>query len=51
MGKGDRRTKRGKIFRHSFGKFRMKKKDTVEGQASPQAAPKAEAPAKDKAAE
>jgi len=26
MGKGDRRTKRGKIFRGSFGKTRPKKK-------------------------
>ncbi len=24
MGKGDRRTRRGKIFRHSYGKYRMK---------------------------
>ena len=24
MGKGDKRTKRGKIFSHSFGKYRMK---------------------------
>lgn len=27
MGKGDRRTKRGKIANQSFGKFRPKKKD------------------------
>lgn len=26
MGKGDRRTKRGKIFRGTYGKFRLKKK-------------------------
>ncbi len=26
MGKGDRRTKRGKIWRGTFGKFRPKKK-------------------------
>ncbi len=26
MGKGDRRTKRGKIWRNSFGKTRPKKK-------------------------
>ena len=25
MGKGDRRTKRGKIWRGSYGKFRQKK--------------------------
>jgi ribosomal small subunit protein bTHX len=24
MGKGDKRTKRGKLFKHSFGKRRMK---------------------------
>jgi len=28
MGKGDPRTKRGKIFRHSYGKFRAKKSDS-----------------------
>jgi 30S ribosomal protein S31 len=28
MGKGDRRSKRGKIFRGSFGKTRPKKKKT-----------------------
>lgn len=27
MGKGDRRTRRGKIFRGSFGKTRPKKKE------------------------
>ena len=27
MGKGDRRTKRGKIWRGSYGKFRQKKSD------------------------
>ncbi len=26
MGKGDRRTKRGKIFRGTFGKYRPRKK-------------------------
>lgn len=29
MGRGDRRTKRGKIFSSSFGKVRPKKKKTV----------------------
>ena len=27
MGKGDKRTKKGKIFKHSFGKSRPKKKN------------------------
>jgi 30S ribosomal protein S31 len=26
MGKGDRRTRRGKLFRHSYGKRRPRKK-------------------------
>jgi ribosomal small subunit protein bTHX len=29
MGRGDRRTKRGKIFSGSFGKVRPKKKQTI----------------------
>jgi ribosomal small subunit protein bTHX len=29
MGKGDKRTKRGKLFKHSFGKHRMKPKKTA----------------------
>lgn len=29
MGKGDRRTKRGKIFRNSYGKSRPKKRNRV----------------------
>ncbi len=29
MGKGDRRTKRGKIFRGSNGRTRLKKKNTT----------------------
>lgn len=36
MGKGDKRTKRGKIFRKSYGKSRPRKA------AKPQAAPPAE---------
>jgi ribosomal small subunit protein bTHX len=28
MGKGDKRTRRGKISNGSFGKYRMKKKNT-----------------------
>jgi len=28
MGKGDPRTKRGKIFRHSYGKYRARKDDS-----------------------
>ena len=27
MGKGDKRTQKGKIFKHSFGKSRPKKKN------------------------
>lgn len=33
MGKGDRKSKKGKIFRHSFGKARPRKK--VEAQSAP----------------
>jgi 30S ribosomal protein S31 len=29
MGKGDRKTKRGKIYRGSFGKTRLKKKKKI----------------------
>jgi len=29
MGKGDKRTKRGKLFKHSFGKRRMKTEKTA----------------------
>jgi 30S ribosomal protein S31 len=36
MGKGDKRTKRGKIYRGTFGKFRPKKK---KGQSTQNAAP------------
>jgi 30S ribosomal protein S31 len=32
MGKGDKRTKRGKIFRGSYGKSRPKKKNRRPGQ-------------------
>jgi 30S ribosomal protein S31 len=32
MGKGDKRTKRGKIFRGSYGKSRPKKKGRKTGQ-------------------
>lgn len=32
MGKGDKRTKRGKIFRGSYGKSRPKKKRRKTGQ-------------------
>ena len=42
MGKGDKRTKRGKIFRHSFGKSRPKVTNS--------AAPRRPAPAKKKTA-
>lgn len=31
MGKGDRKSKKGKIFRHSFGKSRQRKKEDVKG--------------------
>lgn len=34
MGKGDRRTKRGKIFQGTTGKFRPKKKKKIVKQAS-----------------
>ncbi|MCS7280153.1 MAG: 30S ribosomal protein THX [Desulfobacterota bacterium] len=30
MGKGDRKTRRGKIWRHTFGKYRPKKKKKKE---------------------
>ncbi|HHP7236368.1 MAG TPA: 30S ribosomal protein THX [Desulfobacterales bacterium] len=30
MGKGDRRTKRGKIWRNSYGKYRRRKKQKSE---------------------
>jgi len=29
MGKGDPRTKRGKIFRHSYGKYRARKSEVI----------------------
>lgn len=31
MGKGDKKTKRGKIWRNTFGKYRPKKKKKREG--------------------
>ncbi|NCS90708.1 MAG: ribosomal small subunit protein bTHX [Ignavibacteria bacterium CG2_30_36_16] len=31
MGKGDRKSKKGKIFRHSFGKSRPRKKEDIKG--------------------
>ncbi len=31
MGKGDRKTRRGKIWRGTFGKYRPKKKKKKEG--------------------
>ena len=46
MGKGDARTKRGKIFRHSFGKSRPQNPERKSGnnstpvvKAAPRAAP------------
>lgn len=39
MGKGDKRSRRGKIFAGSFGKTRPKKKAVAKG--APKAAPKA----------
>lgn len=35
MGKGDKRTRRGKIFRGTFGKFRPKKSNRKETNQSP----------------
>jgi 30S ribosomal protein S31 len=45
MGKGDRRTKRGKIFRGTFGKSRprKKKKDKVAQAEKPEQSESAEA--------
>lgn len=48
MGKGDKRTRRGKIFAGSFGKTRQKpKKEVFEARA--EGAPAAEKPAKKRA--
>jgi len=48
MGKGDKRTRRGKIFAGSFGKTRQKpKKATFE--ARPEGVPAADKPAKKRA--
>jgi 30S ribosomal protein S31 len=42
MGKGDKRSRRGKIFAGSFGKTRPKRKGrTVAVKSEPKAAPKA----------
>jgi len=35
MGKGDKRTKRGKIYRGSYGKSRPRKKKKASRQAAP----------------
>jgi 30S ribosomal protein S31 len=35
MGKGDKRTKRGKIFKGSYGKFRRRKKEVKIQQPKP----------------
>jgi 30S ribosomal protein S31 len=35
MGKGDKRTKRGKIFKGSYGKFRKRKKEVKVQQPKP----------------
>jgi 30S ribosomal protein S31 len=45
MGKGDQRSKRGKIWRGTFGKRRPKKKNVTKAQTQP-AAPPAKAAAK-----
>ncbi|CAN5673621.1 hypothetical protein BH23PLA1_BH23PLA1_43140 [soil metagenome] len=36
MGKGDKKTKRGKIFRGSYGKSRPKAGNKKKGEAAPQ---------------
>lgn len=36
MGKGDRRTKRGKIFRGTYGKYRPKKIKKANAESSPE---------------
>lgn len=41
MGKGDRKSKKGKIFRHSFGKSRPKKQNMVKAAAPVKAEKKA----------
>lgn len=48
MGKGDKRTRRGKIFAGSFGKTRQKAKKAVFA-ARAESAPAAEKPAKKRA--
>ena len=39
MGKGDQRSRRGKIWRGTFGKRRPKKKNVVKAQSQPTAPP------------
>ncbi len=46
MGKGDRRTRRGKIYAGSFGKSRPKDPKAKKAGGKPAAAPAARAPAK-----
>ncbi len=48
MGKGDKRTRRGKIFAGSFGKTRQKAKKAVFA-ARPEGAPVAEKPVRKRA--
>jgi len=40
MGKGDKRSKKGKIFKHSFGKTRLRKGKLIKNKAK-KAAPEA----------
>ena len=49
MGKGDRRSKRGKIWRNSYGKTRMRVKSTYVAPANAEAKPTAEPEAKPEA--
>jgi len=46
MGKGDRRSRRGKLFRGTFGRTRKHKLTKSASAAKPAAAPAAEAPKK-----
>jgi len=44
MGKGDQRTRRGKIYRGTFGKRRPKKRHTTAAQPGSEPEPKKKAP-------